>query len=298
MDLSHPSISHATYPGDPARRFSILIPTWNNLALVQLCVRSLRDNSRFPHQLILHINDGSDGTLDWARAEGLDHTHSPDNVGVCHALNLAAALATTDCICFFNDDMYALPDWDVPLVAEIEALDHRRWFLSGTMVEPTDTGNPCVIAPADFGRDVAAFREAELREKVPAMAKADWAGATWPPNVVPKDLWNEVGGYSVEFSPGMSSDPDFSMKLWQAGVRYFKGLGASRVYHFQAKSTGKVVKNDGRKQFLAKWGLTQSTFTQHYLRRGSPWTGPLEGPRLSLGLLWGRLKSWFKRALG
>ena len=276
-------------------RFSILIPTWNNLSLVQLCVRSLRENSDFPHQLILHINDGSDGTLEWARSEGLDHTHSEANIGVCHALNAASRLASTDCICFFNDDMYVLPGWDGPLVKELEGLGHDRWFLSGTMVEPTETGNACVIAPQDFGRSVADFREKDLLETFQKWEKGDWAGATWPPNVVPRVLWEEVGGYSVEFSPGMSSDPDFSMKLWAQGVRHFKGLGESRVYHFQAKSTGKVQKNDGRKQFLMKWGITQSTFSKYFLRRGSSWNGPLEDPRYSLGLVYGRLKSMVKR---
>ena len=67
----------------------------------------------------------------------------------------------------------------------------------------------------------------------------------------------------------MSSDNDFSMKLWQAGCRRFVGAGDSLVYHFQQKSTGKVVKNDGRRQFLDKWGMTQSTFDRFYLRRGS-----------------------------
>ena len=79
-----------------------------------------------------------------------------------------------------------------------------------------------------------------------------------------------LGGYSTELSPGMSSDNDFSMKLWQAGCRRFVGVGDSLVYHFQQKSTGKVKKNDGRRQFLDKWGMTQSTFDRFYLRRGTP----------------------------
>lgn len=295
LDLNLPHIQHKTYPQGRESRFSILIPTWNNLPLAQLCVESLRANSHFPHQLILHINDGSDGTLEWARQEKIDHTHSPENVGVCHALNLASQLATTDYICFFNDDMYALPGWDRPVMAEIESLNHDHWFLSGTMIEPTDTGNPCVLAPHDLGRDTDSFDPRRAINEANKLQKADWTGATWPPNVVPRSLWEKVGGYSEEFSPGMSSDPDFSMKLWAEGVRYFKGLGASKVYHFQAKSTGKVKKNDGRKQFLAKWGMTQSTFTKHYLRRGSAWQGPLSDPKPSPGLLWGRLKSWWKR---
>ena len=155
--------AHMDSEADTAK-FSILIPTWNNLAFVQMCVRSLRENSAFPHQIILHINDGTAGTRDWAIAENIPHTRSPENIGVCTALNQASTLATTGYICFFNDDMYALPDWDRPLWDLIEQFDHRRWFLSGTMIEPTDTGNPCVIAPRDYGRSLDTFRDLDLLE--------------------------------------------------------------------------------------------------------------------------------------
>ena len=34
--------------------------------------------------------------------------------------------------------------------------------------------------------------------------------------------WNKVGGFSEEFSPGLGSDPDFNMKLWNIGVRLLR----------------------------------------------------------------------------
>jgi hypothetical protein len=58
------------------------------------------------------------------------------------------------------------------------------------------------------------------------------------------------------------------MKLWQSGVRHFKGLGDSRVYHFGSKSVGRIKKNNGRKQFIKKWKMAPSTFCKFYLRRG------------------------------
>ena len=47
--------------------FSILIPTWNNLSLLRLCVESIRKNSKYDHQLVIHINEGVDGTLQWVK---------------------------------------------------------------------------------------------------------------------------------------------------------------------------------------------------------------------------------------
>ena len=46
---------------------SILIPTWNNQPFLQLCVESIRANSVVETQIIVHVNDGSDGTLKWVK---------------------------------------------------------------------------------------------------------------------------------------------------------------------------------------------------------------------------------------
>ena len=43
---------------------------WNNLPYLKLVVDSLRRHSAYDHQIIVHVNDGSDGTLDWVRSEG------------------------------------------------------------------------------------------------------------------------------------------------------------------------------------------------------------------------------------
>jgi hypothetical protein len=73
----------------------------------------------------------------------------------------------------------------------------------------------------------------------------------------------------------MYSDPDLSMKMWHAGCRIFKGLGKSRVYHFQSRSTGRIKKNDGRTQFMKKWGIPASAFYKYYLKMGEPYEGVL-----------------------
>jgi glycosyltransferase involved in cell wall biosynthesis len=277
--------------------FSILIPSWNNLEHLRLCVRSIRQNSAHAHQIVVHVNDGSDGSREWVMAEGLDATFSETNVGICWAMNEAAQLADHDLIVYLNDDMYCLPGWDAALLARAAAMPCDRFLLSGTMVEPRATGNACVVV-ADHGDSIASFREESLLAAAPSLVRADWSGATWPPTVVHRKWWFNCGGYSTELSPGMGSDNDFSMKLWQAGCRHFVGVGDALVYHFQQKSTAKVAKNDGRRQFLDKWGMSQSTFDRHYLRRGQPLDAPqLTEPAPSAALryaLWrGRMKKRF-----
>lgn len=270
--------TNQAYQSTETSLFSIVIPTWNNLEMIKLCISSIRKNSTFRHQIILHINDGTDGTKLWAEQQQIDHTHSPFNIGVCYALNAAAGLATTNYILYLNDDMYVCPEWDKYLWEEIRLLPDKYFFLSATAIEPVDAGKKTAIAPHSFGRTPADFNEKELLARYKTLPFANWNGASWPPSVVHRDVWNAVGGYSVEFFPGFYSDPDFSMKLWQLGVRNFKGVAQSRVYHFLEHSTkrmgnSKVMK--GNRIFLNKWGITASMFYTFYLKMGSEYCGPL-----------------------
>jgi hypothetical protein len=120
----------------------------------------------------------------------------------------------------------------------------------------------------------------------------DWQGATWPPNIVHIDTWDAVDGYSNEFSPGMYSDPDFSMKLWNAGVRLFRGISESRVYHFGSISVKRVKRNKGYFTFIQKWGFTSSTLSKYYLRRGEKYTGPLPEAIVPISV---KFKNFIKR---
>ena len=279
---------------DKEIRFSILIPTWNNLPHLKLCFESIKKNSRYAHEVVIHVNDGSDGTLDWVRENDLPHTHSPENSGVCYAFNAAASLASSDYLLLLDDDNYLLPDWDHWLIEDLLVLGHPYFAVSATKIEGTKTFNPFVISPFDFGSSPDDFDEQGLLQTYEQLQIDDWTGSSWYPMAVHRQVWNLVGGMSIEFSPGMYSDPDFLMKLWKAGVRYFKGVSRSRSYHFMSKSVRRIRKNNGRKQFLLKWGMSNSTFREHYLRMGKPFTGYNEEPFPGPGLRWKRMRDRLK----
>ena len=290
MDPSAPRIER--HPAEPVAgaRFSVVIPTWNNLAYLKLCLQSVRKNSAVPHEVVLHVNEGSDGTREWVRQQGLAHTWSERNAGVCWGINAAASLARTPFVVYLNDDMYVCPGWDVALWAAVEAVGHDRFFLSATMIEPGER-NRAAYAGHDFGRTVATFREDALLAAVSRLSRPDWSGASWPPNVVSRELWELVGGYSVEFSPGHSSDYDFSMKLWRAGVREFRGVAASKAYHFGKVSTSRLRSGEGRGLFARKWGIPASWFYRRVLRMGEEYRGPLPEMETLPGYGWARLKA-------
>jgi len=162
--------------------------------MLKLCISSIFKNSRFKHQIILHINEGKDGTREWAEANGILYSYTASNVGVCLAVNSAAALATTDYILYLNDDMYVCPDWDYYLWEAVQEQPDPKFFLSATAIEPVDAHKRASITPYNFGTSPDNFKEAELLQQYALFPMEDWSGASWPPNLVHRSLWEIYRG--------------------------------------------------------------------------------------------------------
>ncbi len=254
--------------------FSVIVPTYNNLEYLKLCLTSIQKNSKYDHEIIVHVNEGSDGTLEFIKNQEYKMSHSKENEGVCVGFNKAAALATRKYIVLAHDDMYFCPNWDLVFSDEIkEHPEYKDFFISGTMVQPFKS-----YLEFNCGETLEDFDEDKLIKNVNQLKFDDFQGTHWQPSLIPKKTWDKAGGFSEEFSPGLGSDPDFNMKLWKMGVRLFKGLGKSRVYHFSSISLRKKAWNNGAKIFLLKWGISIKFFKKHYLKSDTPFKGSLTEP--------------------
>ena len=248
--------------------FSILIPSFNNLDYLKTCIESINKNSKFTHQIIVHINEGSDGTIEYVRSLGIDYTYSEVNIGMPKALNLASKKAKNNYILISHDDFYYCPGWDLTFNEEIKNLQHNNFYLSGTMVGEGQV-------KFDAGSDLSNFDEQKLLSNLKNIQTFNFQGTTKCPGLVHIDIWNKVRGWSEEFSPTGGDDTDFAMKLWVANVRIFKGLGKCSAYHFGSVTTRKKDKklftylgSRGNKIFLKKWGFSINFFEKFYLKSG------------------------------
>ena len=258
--------------------FSIIIPTFNNLDYLKLCLKSLKKNSNYEHDIIIFINEGNDGTLTYAKENNLKFLHSNINKGVCFAFNESAKIAKNKYLVLAHDDMYFCPRWDSVFFDELKKIKVEDFFISGTMVQ-----NFKSYIYLDCGNSHSNFNEDKLLKELPKIKFNDFQGSHWQPSLVPLATWNKVEGFSMEFSPGLGSDPDFSMKLWKIGVRLFKGLGSCRVYHFSSISLRKRAWNNGAKTFLLKWGISIKFFKKYYLRSDSVFYDILNEPKKNFG---------------
>ena len=183
--------------------------------------------------------------------------------------------------------MYFCPGWDDFFYKEIKKMPiNHDFFLSGTMVQPFES-----YINLDCGNSISNFNERKLLEELPKIKFNDFQGTHWQPSLIPINTWNKVGGFSEEFTPGLGSDPDFNMKLWNIGVRIFKGLGNCRVYHFSSLSLRKKAWNNGAKTFLLKWGLSIKFFKKYYLRSDQKFDGLLLEPVKNFSYYYDLLKN-------
>ena len=276
---------------------SILIPTYNNIEYLKLCINSLKKNSFYKNQILLHINEGSDGTVEYANLNHLEYTYSKVNEGLCVGINKISKKTKFEYILYSHDDMYFCPNWEKPLINEIKNINHNNFYISGTMIEP-NSGH----IKFNCGETIEDFNEQKLLKNINKLNIKDHQGSHFAPHCVHKEVWDRVGGFSEEFNPGIASDPDFNMKLWNIGVRIFKGLNNFKVYHFGSLTTRKnkkITPNKGKKTFLLKWKFTVEFFNKHYLKRGTTYDGPLREPNKNFGyfsdLFISKIKFYFNK---
>ena len=282
--------------------FSILIPTFNNLEYLKVCINSIKKNSKFDHQIIVHINEGSDGTLKYIKKTNLEYTYSNENIGMPKALNKASKLSLMDYILISHDDFYYCPGWDNELMKNVNSIGHKNFYLSSTMVGAGQV-------KFDAGQTVEEFNEVKLLANLEKIKTIDFQGTTKCPGLIHKDIWQRVGGWSEEFSPTGGDDTDFAMKLWSIDVRIFKGLGKSLAYHFGSITTRKKNKSlftylgsRGNKIYLKKWGYSINFFEKFFLKSGldsnknlifNKYNGPLYEPKKNINFILELLKNKF-----
>ena len=261
-------------------KISIIVPTFNNLNYLNFFLSSLKKNSLYDHQIILHINDGSDGTLDFAKEKKILFTYSKNNIGLCSSLNKAAQLVNSNYILYAHDDMFFCKNWDLHLENEIKKFPDNLFYLTGTNVS-INSG----LINFDCGSAPENFNEKKFDEFCKNDLSKDLQGSHWAPHLIHKDLWKNIGGFSEEFNPGDGSDPDFCMKLWNKNVRVFKTISKFKVYHFSSITTrkGMIKLNNGTKTFTLKYGFNPRYFRKYYLKGdgSNPYNGPLNNPKMN-----------------
>lgn len=248
--------------------FDIIIVSWNNKDSLETTINSFIKNSTFKHNILVHLNEGIDGSKEMLESKNITYTISPTNVGLCIGANNIVKKGTNSFVCLSDDDMYALPNWDINLINFYTKyfIDEIVW-LSSTMLERHN--NTRTINYSWINIDTILNDYIELINTTHPYIMTQST-----PAITQRSAWEKIGGYPEEFSPALGSDDGICKELWNIGCRNFVSVPDSLVYHFQGQSTSRVSSpnSDNRKKiFKNLYNIYPEEFFNE-IKRGTIWT--------------------------
>ena len=122
---------------------SVVIPTFNRISMLGEAVKSVREQSLPPRQLIVVDDGSSDGTWDWLQSQKGLIALRQENRGSAAARNFGAAVAETEYLAFLDSDDLWLPKKLEVQTAFLEenpeygfCQTEEAWYRDGVRVNP------------------------------------------------------------------------------------------------------------------------------------------------------------------
>jgi len=247
--------------------FSVLLPTYNMLPYLQLCLESLHKHSKLDNQICILVDGSTDGTIEWLLENGYEFQQRSHR-GAFSGWNECAKKAEKDYFFIAEDDFFFCPSWDLRLAEWLEELS-SEYIIGANIIEPIHASYiyyDCGSTPEDFD-------EQKLLEFVKAQGEHSLKAQVFSLFPVSKDDWLAVGGYDEIYDPVAMGTRDLQMKLHKLKSRKWVIANDVMIYHFKPQGPGRVMpyKADQSraevnvKYFERKWGLSVEE-SERYLK--------------------------------
>jgi glycosyltransferase involved in cell wall biosynthesis len=125
--------------------FSIIIPTYNRLPILEKCLRALEQQTTAIAYEIVVVDDGStDGTVDWLNSQALPHVRllQQEHLGPAAARNLGVEQAKGDWIIFIDSDLVVLPEFIQSHIDALQSAESDRIFTYGAVINTANFDDP------------------------------------------------------------------------------------------------------------------------------------------------------------
>ena len=240
---------------------SVIVPVHNKFNVTYFCLCALLFAANKTNFEVVVVDDGSDDdTLDLPTlAPNVTYCRNEVAQGFVRACNLGASHARGKYLVLLNNDTEPTVGWlDELLLAfdnfeEVGMAGSKLLYPDGRLQEAGgivwSNGNPW-----NYGRLANPWDSRYCYAR-----QADYlSGAAV---MLPRTVWDQVGGLSDEFAPAYFEDTDLCFKVRDIGLKtYF--VSTSIVYHFEGISNGTDVKTTtglkryqeiNRPKFKRKW---------------------------------------------
>jgi GT2 family glycosyltransferase len=218
---------------------SIVIGTYNRLALLQRCLDALDKHVRVNHEIIVVDAGSIDGTLEYLeQCPSIRLVKDEALVGQAKSLNRVFGSLSSDFVCWLSDDNIVV---DKALDTAVDILRHNQ-RIGMVALKLKDVTGPHTYAP--------------------------YLGAIWESGILncnqgmlPTELLRQLGGFDEEFSD-YGIDADLTTRVLLAGYKvvYTKKIA---IYHYRDHETDNWITKHNREYRLQ---LARELYRTRYAR--------------------------------
>ncbi len=236
---------------------SIIIPIYNNVGLTLSCLEALKKNTIDHKCEVIVVDDGSDEHTNncVARIRGI-RLLTQENKGFLCACNSGAGVARGRYLLFLNNDTAVTSNWLAPLLrvfsqqADAGIVGPKFLYPDGRLQE----------AGASMCRDAFSHRYGQLGD--PSEPQFNFLRETNYVSgaclLVPKAVFDGLGGFDPRFSPGYYEDVDLAFRIREIGRKAYYQPDSVVLHHEGASAQpgrlAKILVN--QKAFYNRWRRT------------------------------------------
>jgi GT2 family glycosyltransferase len=238
---------------------SIVIPVHNKFEVTYFCLCALLvAYNKTSYEVIIVDDCSSDRTKDICLyVEGISVIRNNPGLGFVGACNEGAKIAKGKYILFLNNDTEPAVGWIDELINSFEKFENvglagsKLIYPNGTLQEAGGivwgSGNPW-----NYGRG-----QNPHEPRFCYTREADYlSGAAI---MLPKHVWDKIGGFSQEFMPAYFEDTDLAFKVRDIGLKTLY-VSSSIVFHFEGVTGGTDISSGAKRnqeinrpKFKKKW---------------------------------------------
>lgn len=240
---------------------SVIVVTYNNLALTRACLKSLEEHSDYPKIEIIVVDNNSQDESQIYLSEWVKQKSSHklilnnDNKGFAAANNQGLKVAEGEYLVLLNNDTYVTPGWVRTMIGHF-----KRDASIGLMGPVTNNiGNEAKInieykTMDDMLKKAAAYCRRNIGKVLPLRTVAFFCV------MMPRTTYERVGDLDEVFGRGFFEDDDYCRRVEELGLRITCAEDVF-IHHELSASFDKLKQHDrqklfeeNKKTYEAKWG--------------------------------------------
>ena len=248
---------------------SIVIPVFNQLPFTQSCLASVQEHHDHVRFEVIVVDDcSSDATAaEIGKLPGVLYLRNETNAGFIASCNRGAREARGEYLVFLNNDTRVTDGW-LSSLRETFALQPRAGLVGSKLVYPDgrlqEAGG--IIWRDGSGWNRGKFQDPDKPE-YNYLKEVDYCSAACV--MIPKRLFEKVGGFDSKYAPAYYEDTDLSFKIAQAGFKVlYQPL--SKVIHYEGATGGTDISTGtkkyqavNRETFVSSWAEVLATKPQN-----------------------------------